>query len=919
MSWEKVAKRIDKLIKIDRYFNEKDKLLYGEYSQRKDELAKRWKFALDMRNFFHEYNDFHDKLREYDKKFNMYVLSDCTSCIPLKTKKTYTLTIDGDYALPLMQNALKEIIESNTQFSERAKEFEEILNGDMSLPILPEPEPEYVTDYHLGDMVYIGANEYEILSFDENEVLLYDYQFPIMNKTFERADFDIKVRENPSNKHLLREVSQEIQTPVIEQETSEISTETVQQSKTIRYSNVGDFYEVTGEPAKIAADELGITLMSRTINNEKVPMVGFPISVAEEYSKTLNDSGYTVLLPNGEEYSTATNETQEVETNIGAIPEEDYREIMAIQNGFDSYEDMYNQGVRLGNEYDVEPIETAAEEIIPVWEQRPKAKVKGYDLYPHIPLSQRSQFDIVDDNLGVGSSKEQYRANVKAIRLLKTLETEQRYATLPEQEILSHYVGWGGLSDVFDESKTSWTNEYFELKSLLSEEEYKSAMESTLTAFYTPPVVIRSMYKALENMGQRDVASNSPVAWNILEPSCGVGNFIGLLPKSMSNSKVYGVEIDSISGRIAQQLYQKSSIAIEGYEKTNLPDSFYDVAIGNVPFGQFKVQDKKYDKHNWLIHDYFFGRTLDKVRPGGVVAFISSKGTLDKENSSVRRYLAQRAELLGAIRLPNNTFSKNAGTEVTSDIIFLQKRDRVISTEPNWVQLGKDENGNKINNYFVDNPEMILGEFKEVSGPFGPQTECIAFNDQNFEDLLSNAIGNINAQIDDYEVELSEEETDNSIPADPTVRNFSYTLVDGKIHFRENSLMSPVDVSATAESRIKGMIKIRDSVRTLIELQTEDYPDDEIKAEQQNLNTLYDDYTKKYGVLSSRGNSIAFSNDSSYSLLTSLEIIDENGNLERKADMFTKRTIKPHKAIEKVDTASEALAVSLAEKACVDI
>ena len=528
-------------------------------------------------------------------------------------------------------------------------------------------------------------------------------------------------------------------------------------------------------------------------------------------------------------------------------------------------------------------------------------------LHPEIPADQRRNFHITDPELGHGTRSEKYAANVAAIRTLKQIEAEERLATPEEQEILSRYVGWGGLADCFDERH----GKYLELKSLLSEDEYAAARASSLTAFYTSPVIIGAMYQALSQMGFRQ--------GNILEPSCGVGNFIGMLPDSMADSKVYGVEIDSISGRIAQQLYQNSSIAVNGFEKVQMPDSFFDVAIGNVPFGDFKVRDKKYDKNHWLIHDYFFGKTLDKVRPGGVIAFITSKGTLDKENSAVRKYLAQRADLIGAIRLPNNAFKANARTEVTSDIIFLQKRDRMTDIEPDWVHLDTDENGIRMNRYFVQHPEMVLGDMVMESTRFGMDSTCRSYEDADLSEPLSEAVQNLHAQITDYEVEELDEEEDRSIPADPSVRNFSFCLVDGKVYYRENSRMHPIEVSVTAENRIRSMIAIRECVRRLIEYQTEGYPDEDIQKEQAELNRLYDDYTKKYGLLSSRGNSLAFGEDSSYCLLCSLEVLDEEGNLKRKADMFTKRTIRPHEAVTSVDTASEALAVSISEKARVDM
>ena len=548
------------------------------------------------------------------------------------------------------------------------------------------------------------------------------------------------------------------------------------------------------------------------------------------------------------------------------------------------------------------------EESLPPPPKRPRReRITFTTLHPEIPRDQRHDFHITDDALGHGTPSEKYAANVAAIRTLKQIEAEERLATPEEQEILSRYVGWGGLADCFEETSPH----YEELKSLLDSEEYAAARASTLTAFYTPPVVIRGIYKALAQMGFTQ--------GNILEPSCGTGNFLGLLPAEMAGSKAYGVELDSISGRIAGQLYQNASISVNGFETVQMPDSFFDIAIGNVPFGDFKVLDKRYDKHHWLIHDYFFGKTLDKVRPGGIVAFITSKGTLDKENSAVRRYLAQRADLIGAIRLPDNTFKRNAGTEVTSDIIFLQKRDHITDLDQDWVHLDTDENGIRMNSYFVQHPEMILGDMVMESTRFGPDSACKAREGEDLSQQLANAIQFLQAEIKPYELEELDEGEDHSIPADPTVKNFSYTVVDGQVYYRENSLMHPVEVSVTAENRIRGMIELRECVRRLIEYQTEGYPDEDIAAEQQKLNVLYDSFTAKYGLINSRGNKLAFSEDSSYCLLCSLEVLDEQGNLKRKADMFTRRTIRPHVAVTSVDTASEALAVSISEKARVDM
>lgn len=548
------------------------------------------------------------------------------------------------------------------------------------------------------------------------------------------------------------------------------------------------------------------------------------------------------------------------------------------------------------------------EEPAPLPPKRPRReRITFTTLHPEIPRDQRHDFHITDDALGHGTPSEKYAANAAAIRTLKQIEAEERLATPEEQEILSRYVGWGGLADCFEETSPH----YEELKSLLDSEEYAAARASTLTAFYTPPVVIRGIYKALSQMGFTQ--------GNILEPSCGTGNFLGLLPADMAGSKAYGVELDSISGRIASQLYQNASISVNGFETVQMPDSFFDVAVGNVPFGDFKVLDRRYDKHHWLIHDYFFGKALDKVRPGGVIAFVTSKGTMDKENSAVRRYLAQRADLIGAIRLPDNTFKQNAGTEVTSDVIFLQKRDHITDLEPDWVHLDTDENGIRMNRYFVQHPEMILGDMVMESTRFGPDSVCKAREGEDLSEQLANAVQFLQAEIKPYELEELDEEEDRSIPADPTVKNFSYTIVDGQVYYRENSLMHPVEVSVTAENRIRGMIELRECVRRLIEYQTEGYPDEEIAAEQQKLNALYDSFTAKYGLINSRGNKLAFSEDSSYCLLCSLEVLDEQGGLKRKADMFSRRTIRPHVAVTSVDTASEALAVSISEKARVDM
>ena len=548
--------------------------------------------------------------------------------------------------------------------------------------------------------------------------------------------------------------------------------------------------------------------------------------------------------------------------------------------------------------------ESAAEGREPV--SLPEHQISGDA--PEELSGEKKNYKIYEDPEPAGK-KQRFRQNIEAIRLLKTLEAEGRYAEKGEQEILAGYAGWGGIPEAFDPEDSRWSTEYEELKQLLTEEEYAAARESTLTAFYTPKAVTDAVYKVLSQMGFQ--------GGNILEPSCGIGNFLGVLPESMTGSRFYGVELDRISGSIARQLYQKESITTGGFEDADLPDSFFDVAVGNVPFGDFKVSDERYDRHKWLIHDYFFGKALDKVRAGGVIAFVTSKGTMDKKDPSVRRYLAQRAELLGAVRIPNDTFSKNAGTEVTSDIVFLQKRERQIIQEPDWVYLDRDENGIEMNRYFIDHPEMILGSMQMISGRFGKESACLPFEGKDLEELLSDAVLHIRGRIDEKDIDLPEDE--DFIPADPEVTDFSYTIKDGTIYFRENSRMYPARLSETAAKRAEGLIGIRTSVRRLIELQTDGYPDEEIRKEQENLNSIYDAFTKEYGLINSRANSTVFSQDSSYYLLAALEVIDENGKLLRKADMFTKRTIKPHEAVQHCDTASEALAVSMGEKGHVDM
>ena len=1010
------------------------------------------------------------------------------------------------------------------QEGRRAELAEERRNREILSVVPPEKETAAKSEpaeyaYHLGDKVYLGAGEFEILHFDDERVTLYDTQFPLFNKEMERAEFDRKVQENPMNDHLkvankqpeekavefdigmgylgngltvwnravevngdyqnIAHISPEGEITFYVQDLPQSVVERIRQAaerekpkdaalpefyqaylktkadnpSSLLLYQVGDFFEAYADDAEVVGTALELTQTTRASgHNTRVPMVGFPQHRLETYLTMLTDRGYDIevnALENGKRITrTVVSTTKEAPieskpigridylgtdgkvgesieytspyqfekdikeenyygvpmsivlykdkdgntiphgfiaqldpppkgfeiidsphlpenaldkakhliddfcreeyqredgadytdlTNVGiayTTTEDDKHEIQARVNLVDfrietladgkvvrsvqyaSLEELTEKGLH-GLSFDelvyVSDEELAKVEtpIIPAWEQPKKSRVQTFDIHPEIPMADRHTFDLASHEVEEVNKKERFHRNYAAITVLKRCQEENRFATPDEQIILSKYVGWGGIPEAFDERAGSWQTEFGMLKNILTPEEYASARESTLTAFYTPPTVINAVYKVMKQLGFRE--------GNILEPSCGIGHFIGMLPEEMKESKIYGVELDTVSAGIAQQLYQKSSIAAQGFEETNLPDSFFDAVVGNVPFGDFKVPDKRYDKHKFLIHDYFFAKSLDKLRPGGVMALITSKGTMDKENSAVRKYIAQRADLLGAIRLPNNTFKSNAGTEVVSDILILQKRDRIIDIEPEWVQLDTTEDGIKMNHYFVQHPEMVLGEMKMVSGRFGLEATCVPYENSDLSEQMDEAIANIHGELTAYEVEDELAEEDTSIPADPTVRNFSYTVVDDKIYYRENSRMTPVDCSATAENRIKGMIRIRDSVRTLLEIQTEDYPDSGIKAEQEKLNRLYDEFTKKYGLINSRANVSAFSQDSSYSLLSALEVLDDNGELERKADLFTKRTIKPHTPVTAVDTASEALAVSMGEKATVDM
>ena len=747
---------------------------------------------------------------------------------------------------PKVEKRIRELIAADRYLSNAEKEaYSEYLKERDLRAEAPETVPEEQNDelheameptaaeantppkeYRItqGVTVHIGAQEYEVVFYGADTVVLQDTRFPLLQTEYSQADFLKMIAENPLNDQLLHDV------------------EEVAESQEVEVSEEADEIEQSEEP------ESRLDEMLRQAQ------------LAAELSEQTGQEVFAFEEGNPEPINLPKPEPAEKETVL-APPA-----------------------------------------------PKPRSKLTPTMLYPEIKSDYRSNFQITNDQIGVGTPLERFHHNIMAIQLLKKLESEHRLADSNQQRILADYVGWGGLADFFDESNPH----YPELRVVLTDEELSSARESTLTAFYTPPVVIRAMYQAMENLGFQN--------GNVLDPSCGIGHFLGMKPESMADARIFGVELDSISGRIAQQLYQKSSIAVQGFEKTELPDSFFDVAIGNIPFGNFKLSDKRYDKHNFLIHDYFFAKTLDKVRPGGIVAFVTSKGTMDKESPVVRKYIAQRAELLGAVRLPNNTFKDAAGTDVTSDILFLQKRDTLTLEEPDWVHLNTDANGLRMNQYFVDHPEMILGEMREISGPYGPETACIPYEDQDLGELLTEAVQGISGSLTEYETEeLAEEDEDLSIPADPSVRNFSYTLVDGKVYYRENSRMTPVNASVTAENRIKGLIGIRECVRQLIAYQTEDYPDTMIEAEQARLNELYDAFSAKYGIINSRANKSVFNTDNSYFLLSSLEVLDDEGNFVRKADMFSRRTIKQRIEITHVDTASEALAVSLAEKAYVDM
>jgi len=839
--------------------------------------------------------------------------------------------------------------------------------------------------FSLGDTVYLGADEYEIFSSDGGKVILRDISFPLFSKELARDDFDRMLRENPLNDHLIAHERAPEQPAEEKTESASprvlYQAYLPQIVNKIRTDQIYPYLRDRDTDPDRAERELGAAIDRIVLSmREEHPafyeayttLPQFKEWLAEDvfqrtYEDYLTEKRDSVTLhaddPDAPEWVRATGDPaitheggivsidsggegekfkmglDEELSDVQARKTEKHppKKEMAVGMEF-AIEDRHyaidsinektgtvslrditfhqNTGFPIFRRESIEFVRGVLEQAKePVWQKTRDGQVSKVimDLQQETPKQLRVDFRIIDGNLGAGGQKTKYGWNVASIRLLNELEKQNRLATPEEQEILSKYVGWGGIPQVFDEQNSQWAKEYTELKKLLTEEEYTSARASTLNAHYTSPTIIKAMYACLENLGFK--------TGNILEPACGIGNFFGLVPESMKNSKLYGIELDSITGRMAKQLYQQASIAVQGFEETNLPDSFFDLAIGNVPFGSYGVADKKYDKYKFYIHDYFFAKTLDKVRPGGIIAFISSKGTMDKQNPEVRKYIAQRAELLGAVRLPNNAFLANAGTEVTTDILFLQKRDRVIDIEPDWVHLSTTEDGVPINQYFAANPDIVLGTMAFDDRMYGNQSEttCIPYEGADLSELLREALENVHAEITEYELDDVTEQADTSIPADPNVRNFSLCLVDGEIYYRENSRMNKVEVSVTAANRIKGMIAIRNCVRELIEYQTEDYSDEIIREQQRKLNRLYDDFVAKYGLLSSRGNNMAFSDDSSYCLLCSLEILDENGELERKADMFTKRTIKQRTVVTHVDTATEALAISIAEKACVDL
>ena len=1008
LKWSQVEKRLRELIKDNRYLNPKEKDHYADYLE--SVSAPQYEVDTQRKIARQRFIDAHRDLPPADKRDTLALrLSDFICDLDRYEKGLLSVVGRNDLAditAEQMEQQLsdpstvQQLIDFLAQVQWKTTSVFSRSNGWKFTEELRELHPlRYL--YNEGDVVYIGADKYEIATLTEEKVYLQNAEFPILGQEYSRADFEEKLTENPANDHLKVVVTekQRTETP------SEKKQDGIQLS--IGFSEHPAFYDrqlndrYTDLSFALGNKLLGILdekqhreregdknigwyhktdfVIKAVIGGEEFNYEGrFDIGDGEGdliahiknfYDYALSPKGEQLygddresllrgrdeFIPFLEQHTELTQEDEKLLDEIMATESDWYRTAEEAEEKPQAYADIMN-----GSEAPAIEMEQSADDLIGreiIIDNRkylienigkisgdvslrditfqnnvgfPINRVEkiGYiqklleqektELPPQekteAPAADRHNFRIIDDAIGVGGAKEKFRNNMAAINLLHELEIENRLATPEEQEVLSRYVGWGGLSMAFDEHNAAWAEEFKELYASLSPEEYRAAMESTLTAFYTPPVVIKAMYDALDRLGFSQ--------GNILEPSCGTGNFFGLLPDSMQNSKLHGVEIDSLTGRIAKQLYQKANIAIEGFEKTNLPDDHFDVVLGNVPFGEIRVNDSRYNAQKFLIHDYFFAKALDKVRAGGVVMFITSKGTMDKASPEVRKYIAQRAELLGAIRLPDNTFKANAGTEVTSDILILQKRDRVMDIEPDWVHLDTDENGVTMNRYFVEHPEMVLGEIKMESTRFGTfEPVCKAHKDIPLSELLSNAVQRINGEIPELDNRVDEisDEQELSVSADPNVRNFSFTLVDGRVYFRENDRMQPASVSMTAENRIKGLIQIRDCVRKLIEYQTEDYPEEMIRTEQENLNRLYDVYTAKYGLINSRGNYLAFASDESYFLLCSLEVLDDEGNFKRKADMFTKRTIKPHREITSVETASEALALSIGEKARVDL
>ena len=932
LKWSEVEKRLRELIKDNRYLNPKEKDHYADYLE--SVSAPQYEIDTQRKIARQRFIDAHRDLPPADKRDTLALrLSDFIRDLDRYEKDLLSVVERSDLADVTAEqmeqhlsdpSTVQQLIDFLAQVQWKTTSVFSRSNGWKFTEELRELHPlRYL--YNEGDVVYIGADKYEIATLTEEKVYLQNAEFPILGQEYSRVDFEEKLTENPANDHLKVVVTekQRTETP------SEKKQDGIQFS--IGFSEHPAFYDrqlndrYTDLSFALGNKLLGILDEKQHREREGDKNIGwyhktdFVIKAVIGGEEFNYEGRFDIGDGEGDLIAHIKNFYDYALSPKGEHLYGDDRE--SLLRGRDEFIPFLEQHTELTPEDDKLLDEIMATESD--WyrtaeeaEEKPQAyadKLNGSEA-PAVPVTDRHNFRITDDAIGIGGAKEKFRNNMTAINLLHELEIENRLATPEEQEVLSRYVGWGGLSMAFDEHNAAWAEEFKELYASLSPEEYRAAMESTLTAFYTPPVVIKAMYDALDRLGFSQ--------GNILEPSCGTGNFFGLLPESMQNSKLHGVEIDSLTGRLAKQLYQKANIAIEGFEKTNLPDDHFDVVLGNVPFGEIRVNDSRYNAQKFLIHDYFFAKALDKVRAGGVVMFITSKGTMDKASPEVRKYIAQRAELLGAIRLPDNTFKANAGTEVTSDILILQKRDRVMDIEPDWVHLDTDENGVTMNRYFVEHPEMVLGKIKMESTRFGTfEPVCKARKDIPLSELLSNAVQRINGEIPklDNGVDEISDEQELSVPATPNVRNFSFTLVDGRVYFRENDRMQPASVSMTAENRIKGLIQIRDCVRKLIEYQTEDYPEEMIRTEQENLNRLYDVYTAKYGLINSRGNYLAFASDESYFLLCSLEVLDDEGNFKRKADMFTKRTIKPHREITSVETASEALALSIGEKARVDL